>query len=388
MESKQDKNNNNNINMDPKQKQMLDDVFDAFSMLSGGNFVSLMHVEGGFTRYTPAAVDLFRLPGEYVSNGAMNWADYLHPEDRKRYLDVMGPLLTSGARTYDITYRVRIKTGEYNSFRAIGAVLRNEEGEPSLIGGVMINQGVTANTDPITMLRNKHGFFEDLDAINRDEQNSVILLAGISGLSKINKTYGYTYGNRVLQETAFLIQETIGSRGYVYRMDDATFAVLGVDIPKRELAAVYDAIRTKTQRGIRIDGIRMILTANGGLISLDDTNSRMDPGTVYSCLNYAYRESKQRRNGELVDFNGSMDYTVKASLEMVNTIRDRIVEGCQGFYIDYQPVVSADAEKPVGMEALIRWRGEPYGEVEPLDQGRQDHLPGGIYSRAGKRFRI
>ena len=38
------------INMDPKYKQMLDDVFDAFTMLSNGAIVSLMHVVGGLTR--------------------------------------------------------------------------------------------------------------------------------------------------------------------------------------------------------------------------------------------------------------------------------------------------------------------------------------------------
>ena len=40
------------INMDPLQKQMLDNVFDAFAMRSNGGFVSLMHVDGGFTRYS------------------------------------------------------------------------------------------------------------------------------------------------------------------------------------------------------------------------------------------------------------------------------------------------------------------------------------------------
>ena len=50
-------------NMDPLQKQMLDDVFDAFTMLSNGGFVSLMHVDGGFTRYSAGAVELFGLPG-------------------------------------------------------------------------------------------------------------------------------------------------------------------------------------------------------------------------------------------------------------------------------------------------------------------------------------
>ncbi len=46
------------INMDLLQKQMLDDVFDAFTMLTNGGFLSLMRVDGGFTRYTAGAVEL------------------------------------------------------------------------------------------------------------------------------------------------------------------------------------------------------------------------------------------------------------------------------------------------------------------------------------------
>ena len=116
------------IEMNPLQKQMLDDVFDAFSMLVSGTMVSLMHVDGGFTRYSASAVELFGLPGEYIPNGAYDWNDYLHPEDRKRYMDVMLPLMEGKAQTYDISYRVRTKSGEYGMFRAVGAVLRGENG--------------------------------------------------------------------------------------------------------------------------------------------------------------------------------------------------------------------------------------------------------------------
>ena len=77
------------VNMNPLQRQMLDDVFDAFTMLTNGAMCSLMHVDGGYTRFTPSSVELFGLPGEYVPNGAINWNDYLHPEDRKRYMDVI-----------------------------------------------------------------------------------------------------------------------------------------------------------------------------------------------------------------------------------------------------------------------------------------------------------
>lgn len=186
------------IDMDPLQKQMLDDVFDAFTMLSGGNFVSLMHVDGGFTRYSEGAVELFGLPGEYIPNGAMDWNDYLHPEDRRCYMDVMIPLTTGDSQTYDIIYRVRTVKGEYVNFRAIGAVLRGSDGKPSLIGGAMINQGVTENTDPVTVLPNKNVYQEELMRRLDAGQSVLSLMIGISRFSQVNEVHGYTYGNRTL----------------------------------------------------------------------------------------------------------------------------------------------------------------------------------------------
>ena len=353
------------IQMDPLQRQMLDDVFDAFLMISGGAIVSLMHVEGGFTRYTPSAVELFDLPGEYIPNGAMDWNDYLHPEDRKRYMDVMMPLIRGETFSYDITYRVRLKNGEYNVFRAVGATLRNAEGKPSLIGGVMINQGITESVDPITILPNKYAFYKTLNRIMQADREALILLLGISKLSSINASHGYSYGNRVLQEVAWLIQETVHNRGLVYRMDDAAFAVVSEITSRAEMAAIYDSIHLKLQRGIRVQGNHHNLLSNGSMISVQGLN--MDPATIYSCLNYAYRESKLHKHGELVDFNGSARYDTNGTLEMVNLIRDCIVDGCRGFSMVYQPVVDAKSGKINGAESLLRWEGEPYGRVEPME---------------------
>ena len=353
-----------NVQMEPLQKQMLDDVFDAFQMISGGALVSLMHVEGGVTRWSPGAVELFGLPGEYIPNGAMDWTEYVHPEDRKRYLDTMAPLSTGNLKAYDLVYRVRLAAGGYASFRVIGSVLRNDQGAPSLIGGIMINQGLTENTDPITVLPNKYALFSDLKALTERDARAVTLLLGVSKLSRINENHGYSYGNRVLQEIAWLLQETVGDRGRVYRMDAATFAIASEMLDRETMAAIYDNIRLMLQRGIRVEGNRHNLTANGALISINGT--RTDPATVYSCLASAYEESKRHRHGELVDFNGGVKYDVNETLEMVSIIRDCIVDGCRGFLLDYQPVVDTKNGHILGAEALIRWEGEPYGEVEPM----------------------
>lgn len=352
------------INMDPKYKQMLDDMFDALTMVSGGEIVSLMHVQGDYTRYSPAAVELLGLPGEYIKNGAMDWNDYLHPEDRKRYMDVMTPLAAGQTHTYDLTYRVRIKTGEYMSFRAVGAVIRDESGHPGMIGGLLQNQGMIENTDPVTVLRNRNGYFEDLSNLMREGKPTVTLLTGISKFDEINQTYGYSYGNRVLQEIAWLIQETVRDRGTVYRTDSASFAVLTDSIGRDELAAIYDTLRIKLQRGILVDGVRSILIGNAGLISTGVNNNDANAAGIYSCLNYAYEESKQRRHGELVDFNGSVNYELTQSLGMVSEIRDAILNDYEGFFLTYRPFQQPNTGRMIGVEAVVNWENERWGKVD------------------------
>ena len=351
------------INMDPLQKQMLDDVFDAFTMLSNGSFVSLMHVDGGFTRYSAGAVELFGLPGEYIPNGAMDWNDYLHPEDRKRYMDVMMPLLSGGSQTYDLTYRVRTVKGEYVNFRAVGAVLRGSDGKPSLIGGAMINQGLTENTDPVTVLPNKNAYQENLTRLLEEGEHVVSLMIGIDRFSQINELHGYTYGNRTLQEVAWRIQEVVKDRGTIYRAEGASFVILSNTLTRDETAAIYDHIRYQLQRGIQVNGIKNILTAGGGMISSVGTD--VSASTVYACMNYAYEESHRRKHGDLVDFNGSVNYDGTGTLELINTIRECVADGCRGFSLEYLPVIDAKTEGVNGAEAIICWQDEHYGKVEP-----------------------
>ena len=353
------------IDMEPKYKQVLDDVFDAFTMLAGGQIVSLMHVRGNYTRYPQSAVDLFGFPGEYIKNGDVNWNDYLHPEDRKRYMDVMGPLITGESKTYDITCRVRTTKGEYQNFRAVGAVIREENGKPDLIGGMLINQGVVENTDPVTVLPNKLAWRERLSKLMQEGKDTVSLMVGISRMAGINQTHGYTYGNRILQESAWLIQEIVKERGQVFRTDGATFTVLSEGLTREEMAAIYDMIRYRMQRGIQVNGVKSILAANGGIITTH--GSEVSADTILSCLSYAYEESKERKHGELVDFNGSINYESSKSLEMLDTIRTCVLDGCKGFSVLYNPVISAEDETRKGAEALISWKSEVYGTVPAED---------------------
>lgn len=349
-----------------EKRKILDDLFDAFTITAGASYVALYDVKGKMTRYSQAAVELFGLPGEYIPDGTDNWVDYVHPEDRKRYISIMEQLLAGDSHIYNLTYRVRMKDGNYGMFRFIGAILRMEETNvPELVGGIILNEGLLENTDSITMLRNQYGFLRDLETVIDMQQKTVILLLGISRMSDINEKYGYSYGNHVLQQIGWIIQENAGQYGTIYRMEGAKFAVMTDQLSPENMAEIYESIRQRLLGGIDVDNTKLSLVLNGGLFVTVDT--KMNEQSVFTCLRYAHKESKIRRHGKLVDFNGSLGGPDQSTLQMIDTIRDCVMRDAEGFSMYYQPSFPVNHDKPIGVEALVRFHHDTYGDVPPSD---------------------
>ena len=349
----------------PAVRKVLDDLFDAYTILGKGNYVAVYDVKGQMTRYSPAAVELFGLAGEYVPVGAVKWSKIIHPEDRKRYERSMAKLLDGSARHYDISYRVRLKDGSYSRLRFVGSVLRDEDGHPDMIGGVMINEGLIEFTDSVTMLRNRYGFFRDVSTVLELKRKCVLLLIGLRGMGGINEMHGYTYGTHVLQQVSWMLQEMIGQDGALYRMDGAKFAFLTVQMEADEVAQRYEAIRRAMLSGIPVDNARQSVFIGGGLLSLPEAGA--DRRAVYDGLAFACKESRVRKDGKLVNFNGSGGRDLFDTLDMIRVIRNCIVMDCEGFSLRYQPVLANGTGRLIGLEALLRWKYGRFGEVMPSD---------------------
>lgn len=347
-----------------ERRKILDDLFDAFTITAGANYVSLYDAVGKMTRYSPACVELFGLPGEYIPDGSDNWTDYVHPEDRSKYTDVMSELLSGNARTYNLTYRVRMSDGNYGLFRFIGAILRNEEtGAPELVGGITQNEGLLENTDSVTVLRNQYGFLTDLETSIEIGHKQSILYMGISGMAEINEKYGFGFGNHLLQQVAWIIQENAAGYGTVYRMEGVKFAFMTDRLTIEEIREIYETIRQRLLSGIDVDSTRLNLTLNGGLITTGD--SRVSALTILGSLRFVYRESKLNRHGRIVDFNRNDRLSGDRRMLLINKVRECVIDDCRGFSLQYQPVFVDGGKTRIGAEALVRFNCEEFGEVEP-----------------------
>ena len=346
------------------RKNLLDCLFEGFSIIGDGNYIILQDMKLDVRRWSPTAVEVFDLPGEYVDNNEFDWLALIHKDDRNRYLECKAALLEGTLPYYEIQYRIRTKEGGYTLTTTKGFVIPDENGRPDFIGGVMQDHDILSHMDPVTGLRNQYGFFQDLSELMSEDKECVIMLIGIDKFTNINDMRGYNHGNHVLQEFGRMLKEFFAeSGGVVYRMDGTKYTIIIRDSTEAAVVDLYHKLQYRLRSGFYVDAVRHNLIINGGLIKLD--HFRVSEKTVYSCLNYAYNESKDQRHGDIATFQLSMNEDNRRALEKVNVIRDSVIDGCKGFYLCYQPIVDTHTERLKAMEALLRWRGDPYGEVPP-----------------------
>lgn len=76
-----------------------------------------------------------------------SWSERLHPEDAAATFQAFGACLNdrSGRTGYDVVYRLRMKSGEYRWFRAIGGVARDASGVAERACGALIDVNAERN---------------------------------------------------------------------------------------------------------------------------------------------------------------------------------------------------------------------------------------------------
>ncbi|MCR5595825.1 MAG: EAL domain-containing protein [Lachnospiraceae bacterium] len=344
-------------------KKHLDSLFEAFSLVAEGTYVYLCDMRYDYSRWSSQAVETFGLPSEYMYEAGRIWEEHVHPEDRDEYRKGIEAIFSGKSDNHDMQYRARRADGSYDVCTCRGIVVCDEKGNLEYFGGAIRNHGIHGRVDALTGLKNKYSFFEDLKSYISSNTAVSILMLGIAGFTEVNELYGYRFGNKVLQIFGRYLLDNVGARGDVYRMDGTKFAIVDYSCKIDSLKAAYERLRIHCRQGVDVEGRTIVSELNAGLFNLVDFSA--DDQTVYSCLNFAYGESKVRRQGDLVEFYNNLNSENVQRIEKFQYIRTSVTRDFAGFYLLYQPYVDAHTEKIIGAEALIRWKNEEYGMVPP-----------------------
>ena len=343
--------------------EYFDQIFEAFAATAKGSYIYLCDMWTDISRWSKNAVEYFAMPGEYMEDAGSIWAQRIHPEDRERYIEEIDAVFAGRKKNHDMEYRARDKNGNYVVCACSGVVIEDDAGNPTFFAGTITNKGCVDNIDPTTNLHNLYEFTHSVRMIRERGKKYSVLLVGFRHFSDVNELYGYSFGNEAMKLFASTMHSLLKGRGKMFRMDGTHFAILTTELSVDDIKDYYVRLQEKTQNDFVVQGNRIALALCAGLVAVK--NSAISEHAVHASARYALNISKNEQHGDLCMVTDDEVDKNKKTVELMNALRNSIVDNCNGFYLCYQPVVSPKTGKMIGAEALLRWKKESYGEALP-----------------------
>ena len=340
-------------------------IFDTFAVTSRSRYVYVYDMERNISRWSTNAVDYFGLAGEYIYNASSVWETRIHPDDRDKYVEYLGVVFSGKKTDPTFEYRAKNKNGEYVICSCRGVVIKDYAGKPVFYACSIINKGIVDNNDPITLLPNQYEMLNYMRQLKVQLKQYSILLINYIDFGDVNRRFGYMTGNNILRSTATRLVQEGRNLGRAFRGDGTTLAFISDTMTIDDIKKFYGRMRAFARESLLVNDSKIGAELAGGVIVATDHN--VDEHSIYTSAKYALDYSKTQKHGNLIIFHNDELDNNKSSIELVDEVRNSVINGFDGFYLEYQPIVSAVDGRLVGMEVFVRWHKEPYGTVSPAE---------------------
>ena len=238
-----------------------------------------------------------------------------------------------------------------------------EQGKNRYFIVLLRNQNVIPEIDPLTDLYGQVKFEKDIVDYIQQGRKVAVLEIEIDHMNDINILYGTNYSDRIQKVLAYRFIYMMDADKAVYRMGNSNYAFILRDASREEAAAFLEKIRARLEESVVLENNHFDLKIYASGIILDHYEGEIS--TVQSKLEYVLGKMRTRRDHKLMFFNDLVQINGDVDLDLMKVIHQSVLNQCDGFYVEYQPVVHAQTGEIVGAEALVRWKKEPYGIVPP-----------------------
>ena len=214
-----------------------------------------------------------------------------------------------------------------------------------------------AATDALTGLANRHGL---RSAVQRGQYRALILVG--LGVAAVNNVRGHDVGDAALVEAARRLRGEIAYTDTAARLDAATFAVL-TEAGAVQAHLLATRLLTVLTEPYPVPGAVAHLPASAGLSDLTDGG---DLDEALRRAELALHSTRGRKGGRAVEwYDESTQAQLRQRLDIEQELPGAIGRG--ELDLAYQPVVELASGRPVGAEALLRWRHPRLGPVPPAE---------------------
>jgi diguanylate cyclase (GGDEF)-like protein len=222
-----------------------------------------------------------------------------------------------------------------------------------------------AHHDPLTGLANRRRITAAIDesvGVRAPGEQVAVLLFDVDGLRQVNESMGHGAGDQVLAEVARRLRASAPPGALVGRAGSDEFAMtLRVDSPD-----AAQALATRVREQIRDQMVFGSLTLDVetavGIVVHPDHGS--DAATLLQRADLAATAAKTVP-GSVQLFNPGLESRSSRRLSLAGDLRRALDRGELEVY--FQPKVTLNERRLIGVECLARWEHPTHGAVPPED---------------------
>ncbi|MCG9046949.1 EAL domain-containing protein [Laribacter hongkongensis] len=313
-------------------------------------------------------VDDFDLPGQQIEDLVTVWGRLIHEKDKERFFVSIQNMLDGLNDIHVEEYQIINKKGEYVWVHCKGRLLRDKlTNKPTTFAGIVKKSESMGKIDFVTGLFTHEKLKSDILNENSDGilRRGGAILIGIDEFRKINVMENHGTGDAVLRHVAQSLQMILPANTFAYRFDGDEFFIINLACSKQHLIQIYYAINNLFENELNIDGKSFRLTISAGILSFSDYQININNLDKYTDL--ALRLAKENGRNRFEMFNISLITGKIREQKILRELHSSVNNGCDGFYLVYQPILSIDPYRINGAEALLRYRSNEFGELGPCE---------------------
>lgn len=345
-----------------EKSQIFQEMISRISKLSQDSYLMVTDMQHNLTFVPESTAEFLGIPSGWCEDGyKIVLEKSVHPYDCPEYTEEMKKRLRGINLENDLYIRMG-KDKKYVMTQIITDMIL-EQGKNRYFIVLLRNQNVIPEIDPLTDLYGQVKFEKDIVDYIQQGRKVAVLEIEIDHMNDINILYGTNYSDRIQKVLAYRFIYMMDADKAVYRMGNSNYAFILRDVSREDAAAFLEKIRARLEESVVLENNHFDLKIYASGIILDHYEGEIS--TVQSKLEYVLGKMRTRRDHKLMFFNDLVQINGDVDLDLMKIIHQSVLNQCDGFYVEYQPVVHAQTGEIAGAEALVRWKKEPYGIVPP-----------------------
>lgn len=313
-----------------------------------------------------------------IKNTYTEWENLLHPEERDEVTLKITSYTLSKEGSYESTYRMRCKNGEYKWIYSKGKAIRNEEGKVIRIAGShtditekkLLEDKISsmAYIDKLTELPNRLLFEEKVNELievkKLTNEGFALIYMDIDNFKHINDMLGHEFGDLLLKAIANILKDFIKSPNFVARSGGDEFAIIFDNIKDRKsVVNEVEKLLKELRRSWSINSQDFYVSYSVGISVYPEHGINLS--SLFKSADIAMYYVKKGMKDNYCFYSLEIENKNLNLIKKVNYLRQAIKK--KEFYLLYQPIIDLNSGEVIGGEALIRWNHPIIGNIPPME---------------------